>query len=116
MTAISGIFSTELIISDPAGLHMRSAASIVNTAKKYDADVSIEHNGKSVNGKSLLAICLLAAHTGARLTVSAVGRDARAAIRAMEGGFEGLSSPDVGQESPRRIRSVLSGRRAVALQ
>lgn len=82
-----GACSTALVVTDPDGLHLRPAATIAQIARQYEADVSIEYDGRRANGKSLLDMCLLAAQAGARLTVSAVGRDARIAIRAIEDAF-----------------------------
>lgn len=92
-----GMCSTALVVTDPAGFHLRPAATIAQVARQYDADVSVEYDGQRANGKSLLDMCMLAAQAGARLTVSAVGRDARIAVRAIEDAFLRL----FGGEAPR---------------
>lgn len=83
----STTFSTASTVADPAGLHLRPAAAIAQVANQFDADVTIECDGKQASGKSLLSLCMLAARAGARLSVFAVGRDAYDAIRALDGVF-----------------------------
>lgn len=91
MPGTSGTVRTVLVLADPAGLHLRPAAAIADIASQFDADVRLEYDGRQANGKSLLSMCMLAPVAGARLTVSAVGRDAQTAIRAIEDVFARLS-------------------------
>lgn len=86
----SSACSTTLVVTETEGLHVRPAATIAQVAGQFDADILVEHGGKQANGKSLLGICTLCAQMGAHLTVSAVGRDARRAIKAIEGAFSRL--------------------------
>jgi phosphocarrier protein HPr len=84
MASASRMCSTALVVEDPAGLYLRPAAAIMQVASQFDADVSVEYERKHASGKNLLSMCMLAAQAGARLTISAVGRDARIAISAIE--------------------------------
>ena len=107
----SSACSTTLVVTEAEGLHVRPAAEIARVAGQFDADISVEHDGKSANGKSLLGICTLCAQMGAHLTVSAVGRDARRAIKAIEVAFSRLfgavasAELDVSATAP-RLRMV----------
>ncbi len=94
MASTSGTYNTTCVVADPAGLHLRPAASIVQVASQFDADVTVEHDGKRANGKSILSMCMLAAQVGARLTVSAIGQDAIGAIQAIEDVFVRLFGAD----------------------
>ena len=95
----SSACSTTLVVTETEGLHVRPAAEIARVAGQFDADISVEHDGKSANGKSLLGICTLCAQMGAHLTVSAVGRDARRAIKAIEVAFSRLFGAVASAES-----------------
>jgi phosphocarrier protein HPr len=73
------------------GLHARAAARFVHTANRFRARVQVSRDGRTMDGKSILGILLLAASQGIRLEVSADGEDEAAAVDALaalvEGGF-----------------------------
>lgn len=81
----------EVRIRNPLGLHARAAARFVHTASRFRARVTVSRNAKSMDGKSILGILLLAASQGTLLRVSAEGEDEAAAVDALaalvEGGF-----------------------------
>lgn len=83
--------SRRLRIRNRLGLHARAAARFVHTANRFRSRVSVSRNGRTMDGKSILGILLLAASGGADLTVSAEGPDeveALAALAALvESGF-----------------------------
>ena len=72
-------------------LHARAAARFVHTANRFRARITVAHDGRSMDGKSILGILLLAASQGTRLTVSADGEDEAPAVEALaalvDGGF-----------------------------
>lgn len=72
--------SVEVTILNPAGLHARPAALIVELAKGFQSDVTILKNGKSANAKSIMSVLALGAVTGDVVTVSATGSDSDRAI------------------------------------
>ena len=74
----------EIMIKNPQGLHARPAAIFVQTAAKYNADISITKDGEKVNGKSIMGILMLAAERGSKVIVEADGEDAEQAIRDLE--------------------------------
>ena len=63
-------------LKNKLGMHARAAASFVRVAQKYSAEVFIERNGQTVNGKSILGILTLACPMGGMITVRAQGTDA----------------------------------------
>ena len=65
------------------GLHARPAAELVKTAARFQAQVTIERDDMSVNGKSIMGVMMLAAECGARIRVIAEGPDAEAALDAL---------------------------------
>ena len=60
---------------------------LVKMAQAYSAEIFIECGLRSVNAKSIMGILTLGAGHGAEVMVTAEGRDATAAIRAIEGLF-----------------------------
>ena len=85
------MISREVTIRNRLGLHARAAARFVHTANRFRARVSLSGRGKTMDGKSILGILLLAASQGSRLEVSADGADEMEAVEALaalvEGGF-----------------------------
>ncbi len=65
------------------GLHARAAARFVHVAGRFAAQVRLSREGRTVDGKSLMGILLLAAARGTRLTIEAEGPDADAAVDAL---------------------------------
>lgn len=74
---------TELIISNKLGLHARAAAKLVQLCARFSAPVFVHCRGKSVNGKSILGVMMLAAGRGTPVKLSAEGPDADEAIAAV---------------------------------
>lgn len=72
-----------LDIVNKLGLHARAAAQFVKVAGAYGARVSIEKDGQSVDGKSIMAVMMLAAAKGSQITVETEGADADAALDAI---------------------------------
>lgn len=81
----------EVKIRNRLGLHARAAARFVHAASRFRARVTLSGNGKTMDGKSILGILLLAASQGSLLEVGAEGDDEQAAVEALaaliEGGF-----------------------------
>lgn len=73
-----------LEIKNRLGLHARAAALFVQTAARYEADITVAKDDQSVNGKSIIGLMMLAAAQGSRIEVAATGVDAAALIGAIE--------------------------------
>ena len=83
--ALSGSQAT-FIIRNPHGLHARPGAMLVNTTKKFDADiqvVNVTSGSKPVNAKSLMKVIGLGVKCGSELQFTAQGSDAEAALTAI---------------------------------
>lgn len=78
-------------ISNRLGLHARAAARFVQTANRFRSKVTLTRDGRTMDGKSILGILLLAAAKGTQLVVAAEGEDEQAAVEALAaligGGF-----------------------------
>lgn len=72
--------SAEITILNPAGLHARPAALVVERAKALESEITIATNGKQASAKSILSVLALGASTGDVATVTAVGDDAELAL------------------------------------
>jgi multiphosphoryl transfer protein len=77
---VSDEVSRQITIVNPAGLHARPAALVVERAKGFDSDITISKNGKSANAKSIMSVLSLGAVTGDAVVVSAEGDDASRAV------------------------------------
>lgn len=75
--------SRELKICNRLGLHARAAAKFVHVATRFDADIRVRRDGKTMDGKSIMGILLLSAAYGTTITVTADGADEAEAIEAL---------------------------------
>jgi phosphocarrier protein len=88
-------------IKNPLGLHMRPADKFVKLALKFQAEVRVIHNGRAINGKSILDLTTLAAECGTRLELEARGPDAEQAVAALaELVLARFHETDEGDEEP----------------
>ena len=72
-------------ITNRLGLHARAAARFVQTANRFRSKVTLSRDGRTMDGKSILGILLLAASKGTLLVVAAEGEDEQAAVEALAG-------------------------------
>jgi phosphocarrier protein len=79
-----GPLTKELIILNSKGIHARPAAMFVKAASRYASEILIEKDGETVNGKSIMGLMMLAAGPGTKLTLTANGADAQAAVAELE--------------------------------
>lgn len=73
----------EVVITNALGLHARAAARFVQTAARYAAQIRVSRGNRTVDGKSLMGVLLLAAAQGSTLQIDADGPDADAALDAL---------------------------------
>lgn len=83
--------SQHVVIKNRLGLHARAAAKFVHTATKFHSQIRVARDGKTMDGKSIMGILLLAAAAGTTVVITADGADESAAIdalcRLVDGGF-----------------------------
>ena len=73
----------KLQITNELGMHARAATKFVQTANKFGATITVEKDGQSVNGKSIMGVLMLVAAKGSWITVRAEGADAAEALEAL---------------------------------
>lgn len=68
------------------GLHARAATRFVSEANRFDAEVRVTNlrTGKTVDGKSIMALMMLAAGPETELELEAEGDDAERALTHLE--------------------------------
>lgn len=74
----------ELQIQNRKGLHARAAAAFVKCIEDMDAEVTVERLGNSVSGCSIMGLMMLAASKGTTIKVSAKGKQAAEAVKALK--------------------------------
>lgn len=70
----------QVVITDPLGLHLRSAAKLAVLARSFRSDIRIIARGTTADAKSLLGLVTLAAGCGTPLDIVAHGPDAEQAV------------------------------------
>ena len=73
--------SVEII--NKLGLHARAAGKLVETTSRFTSDITIEKEGRNVDGKSIMAMMMLAAAKGTTINVKVNGEDEAAAMEAI---------------------------------
>src|SRR5665811_1592568 len=70
-------------IINKKGLHARASAKSVQTAEEFDAAITVTRGHESVGGTSIMGLMMLAAGPGSTITISAIGKEAAAAVDAL---------------------------------
>ncbi len=85
------MITRECVIRNRLGLHARAAAKFVHLATRFTAHIRVSRDGRTMDGKSIMGILLLAAGAGASIVITADGVDevdaAEALCRLVDGGF-----------------------------
>jgi phosphocarrier protein HPr len=72
-----------LQIMNELGMHARAATKFVQTANKFGSAVTVEKDGQTVNGKSIMGVLMLVAAKGSSIVVRCTGTDANEAMKAL---------------------------------
>ena len=78
------MFKKEIVVRCESGLHNRQATYFVQKANEFNCSIWLESGSRKMNAKSLLGIMSLGVITGTKVTLSAVGPDAEAAVNALD--------------------------------
>jgi phosphocarrier protein len=73
----------EVEIVNKKGLHARASAKFVQTAERFNADITVTRGNETVGGTSIMGLMMLAAAPGVTITIRAAGRDAASAMDAL---------------------------------
>jgi len=76
--------SKEISIINKLGLHARAAAKFVSLASTFGADIRVSKDGKTVNGKSIMGVMMLAASQNSSIKIIIDGEDEQAAMQQLE--------------------------------
>lgn len=70
----------QIVVKSTVGLHASLAAKIVQAASKYNVDINLHYNNKTIDVKSILGLMSLAIPSGENVVIEATGDQAEAAI------------------------------------
>lgn len=74
------MFEKRAKVKNKLGIHARPAALLVQAAAKFTSEITLEKDGLSINGKSIMGVMMLAAEVDSVITVRVEGEDARNAL------------------------------------
>lgn len=74
----------KVIIINKLGLHARAAAKFVATSSRFASSVKVARADKVIDGKSIMAVMMLAASKGTELELIIEGDDEQEALQAMK--------------------------------
>jgi len=77
---VAKVLVRDLKIANQLGLHARPAALFVKTASRFESEITVEKDGGTVSGKSIMGLMTLEAGMGSVLRVTAEGPDAVEAL------------------------------------
>ena len=69
---------TTITIINKLGLHARASAKFVSTAARFQSRLDVTKDAQTINGKSIMAVMMLAANKGSELTLNIDGPDEEA--------------------------------------
>jgi phosphocarrier protein HPr len=74
---------TVVTIVNPLGLHARAAAQVVSLCSRYVSNIVLSAGDKRANGRQFIAMILLSASMGAKVTLQIAGPDEVEAMTAV---------------------------------
>ena len=72
------------VVTDPMGIHARPAGEFVKTASKFDSEINLTKDGKTVSAKKIFGVMGLAIKQGQEFTVTISGPDEDSAAAELE--------------------------------
>lgn len=79
------MITKECVIRNRLGLHARAAAKFVHLATRFASHIRVSRDGRTMDGKSIMGILLLAAGAGVSIVITAEGADESDAVEALCG-------------------------------
>ncbi len=80
---MSDAYRATVEVPNRLGLHARAAAKLVNLANRFESHIEVSKDAQMADAKSIMGVLLLCGHQGCRLTFTARGQDAEAAVGAL---------------------------------
>jgi phosphocarrier protein HPr len=78
----------EVTVLSPNGLHARPSHAVVAIASEFEAQVSLECQGRVADARSILSVMTLGASQGDTISLSATGPDANPVLNKLQSYFE----------------------------
>ena len=75
-------------VKNRLGLHARPAAVIARLLQECQSDVSLTHQKRTINARSIMSILVLAAKKNAQITITVEGVDAEETLQKLIDLFE----------------------------
>ena len=72
--------SKEFTINNELGMHVRPASLLSQMAAKYQSNITVKHNGKDFNAKSVMLLMTALIKCGSEIEVVCDGPDEEAAL------------------------------------
>ncbi|SHJ36387.1 phosphocarrier protein FPr [Malonomonas rubra DSM 5091] len=98
---LTGFESVEVAITGEHGLHARPATFFVDVASEFSADVYVEFDGRTGNGKSLASLLKLGVTAGQKVRLHAKGKDGKSALAALKDAVDA----GLGEESEEKMEA-----------
>jgi len=73
----------QIEIVNKLGLHARAAAKLVSVASRFESHIEIHFGSQTADAKSIMAVMMLAASKGSRISIQIDGRDQQEAMTAV---------------------------------
>jgi phosphocarrier protein len=73
-----------ITIINKLGLHARAAAKFVTTSSQFQSEIHVTRNGRTVNGKSIMGLMMLAAAKDTEIMLTIEGDDEQQALNEIE--------------------------------
>jgi phosphocarrier protein len=77
------VVTQQVKVVNVLGLHARAAARFVNVASRFHSQIRVTRGERTMDGKSILGLLLLAAARGTALGITADGPDEADAVAAL---------------------------------
>lgn len=74
---------TTITIINKLGLHARAASKFVSAASAFASTTRVSKDGRTVDGKSIMSVMMLAASQGSQLHIRCEGDDEQQALDAL---------------------------------
>jgi phosphocarrier protein len=84
MMESQNVVEKKFVIRNQLGLHARPAALLVETANRFQSEITVQKGKYKINAKSIMGVLMLAAGPGSRVTIRIIGPDAERAMEAIE--------------------------------
>ena len=85
----TSVAARDVVVRNRQGIHARPSAAFVKLAAQFRCEVTLEKDGESINGKSIMGLLMLAAGPGSRIRIVCDGEDALKAAESLAGLVEG---------------------------